>query len=528
MAYRCPKLEAAPSAPPVTAGEAGLVAALFAFAVVVRTWRLYEMPMILHNDEMSVALSARAFLASPPPDLFGLGWMGLPNLHYFLDSLGLRLFGDNLFGARMSSAILGLFSLAGAYLLMRRLFGITAAILLLALTVPFHWHVHFSRMAIHNMWVGAATPWALFFFVSGMQSGALPYFVLSGVAAGIGMQSYFAGRIIPLLFAAWGTLYFFSGPARRRTAVLGTGTALLTAAVTFSPLLLGGHAGLTSLFTRISSVFVFTEINGPHVKMQVGSNAFLPVVAYQIQRIGQLFLTLCDSSGQYGNRIPLINSWGRWPFLGGLLYALYRLTELRWRLIFSWLLLTLVIGGVLTLDPPFLPRLIGISGIILALIAVPLAHLDARFSGGRRKLFRAGLAGLVGMYGFSDLSQYFRVYPVANPPEARDSIVRLLDAHREISHVETFFAQAPEVFGHEAYQFMAPNVTGENLNFTGGDRELLGRLSTRAPSLIVFPERDPVAGWLRRSFPKAQTGTERSADEHADLGWVILRDPGAR
>ena len=119
--------------------EALAVAGVVILALALRVWRIDSIPWTLGGDEGSQGLWARDVIAGRLPNMFGLGWLSVPNMSFYWQAAWFRLFGDDVMGLRLPWAVIGAGTVVGVYLLVRRLFDRWLALLTAALAryLPF-------------------------------------------------------------------------------------------------------------------------------------------------------------------------------------------------------------------------------------------------------------------------------------------------------------------------------------------------------------------------------------------------------
>jgi len=188
----------------VPRSEAALIGCLLVIGFAIRVYGIDDYPIQLHNDEMNTGLSARKFLHNPMPQVFATGWWGQPGLGFYLTSLFMRMFGDSLFGLRMSSACYGMVFLLGLYIAARILFCARVAIIALILTTALPAHIHFSRAGFQQMQSLTFSLWALVLFLLALRNRRWLYFTLSGVLLGISFQTYTVAFLVPIVIGRFG------------------------------------------------------------------------------------------------------------------------------------------------------------------------------------------------------------------------------------------------------------------------------------------------------------------------------------
>ncbi len=515
--------------------EASAVAGLLGAGYLLRTITLYWIPVFVHNDEVSVLLEGRKFLGPNPPGLFATGWYGCPNLGLALNGVWLRLFGNDLMGGRLGSVVLGMLSLLGAWWLTRLLFGRRPALLALAVLVPWHWHVQLSRSAHHYVQAVAFGTWALAFTAAGLRSRRPGWFVASGVLLGVALQTYYSARLLPLLVTAWIAVWALEAPQDRRRAAMGFVLIALTALAVCAPLIPHYMEHPAAFNLRTWDVFVFSPLVRDHVLDVIGAEpTVVAVLAYQLRRIGGFLFRGPDAAVQYGHEGPFLDPFLWAPFLAGLF-----LLVARWRKPESWLPLlwisgTMVAGGILTIDPPFSPRLSIMVTAIPMVVAVgfeAVLSLRARGAPWRLVTTAAVTALLAGSWAWN-VEDYFVRFPLIRHSRRRDRIVRLLEGHPGARSIVNLYAQ-PEDFTYRSYAFAAPDARGINM---GRSEERRVPAGPDAMSTVGVPRREmeTVAAEIARLQPPILVvgpHASRLAALYRRAGsgeWGILWDPWAR
>ncbi|MCE7958428.1 MAG: hypothetical protein DYH06_10905, partial [Acidobacteria bacterium ACB2] len=457
---------------PWTRAEAVVFLALLAAAAALRAYELAEIPYRLHNDEMSCGIEAARFLSEPRPSLFGTGWFDCPNLGFFLTSLPMLLAGPTLEALRSSAVVLGLMSLAGAYVLVRQAAGVPTALVLLALNAADPWSVHLGRTGFHYVQATAAAMLALALFLGALGSGRRLPAAGAGVVLGVGLQTYYAAWLVPFGVLALALLW---GAAAGRPAWRGAGRAVLLAAagavVATAPLVrhYARNPGLLGL--RSAEVVVFGPLSREHVLAAVGSDSPAAIAAHQAERVASLFVGGGDTSEQFGFDGPFVPRWLWPPYVAGLLLACARALRTRpgaepgeragTAFLLAWIAMTLVAGGILTIDPPFSPRLCVMAPVLLfpAALALAWAWGESRRLGAAPRATATGLlAAFLLLLGWWNARDYFAGFGAKAAGVRRDGIARLVARHPSVGGVLNLFPQ-PELHWHEAYGFLAPGRT---------------------------------------------------------------------
>lgn len=521
---------------PVALLEAAGVGALLAAAALLRTWNLEGLPERLHNDEMRCGLEALAFLGPNPPPVFDVGWFACPRLGFFLISPFLEAFGRDLFGLRLFAAFFGLLSLAATWGLVRGLLGPRAAILLLALNTVYAWHIHLSRTGFIYVLAPAVIPLVLLAFVEGVGTGRLLPFGVAGVLLGIAVQTYYAAWILAPLLVSFTVALAVVDREGRAARLRGLLVTLLLSVLTAAPLLAVYAKKPASLTKRSSMVWVLGSEARPHVEAVIGSSRPATILAHQVHATLAGLVRGQDTSVQFGMPGPLVPVPLLLPFVAGALLACRRWREPGPMLLLLWVGGTLISGSVLTIDPPFTPRLAGISAVLLVFCAIAfdaLCELAASARSASRAALGIALAGGVALWVAASLASELRtwlvVYPASTWTGPRDVIPRVLRVHPEIP-VAVFLGPGAEAFDYQSFTFLAPGVRGLNAaDAKDRARETAARAVAAGRSVLLYEGATPSAD---RLLPELLARGARVREEGRSRGgvrwWIVARaDPGA-
>jgi hypothetical protein len=167
-------------------------------------------------------------------------------MYFYLQAASIKLFGDSVAGVRVVSALIGTLAVLFTYLLARRLFGRTAALLAAAFLAVYHYHLFFSRVASVQVADTLFVVASLYFLDRAFGEQRRVDAVLAGIALGFSQYFSFAGRLMLPVLGAY-LLFALVRPAEKRVApswatdwqprVRLAGWVLLSATVTAMPLL---------------------------------------------------------------------------------------------------------------------------------------------------------------------------------------------------------------------------------------------------------------------------------------------------
>lgn len=367
--------------------EWGLVGVITLIGFGLRYWRLTEFPSHVDNDVARMGLYGLELIEEQ-----NYNWLGFSNSEHLLSydqflAWSMRLFGSNHYGLVMSSVIAGTLTLPVVFLLGRSLFNAQTGIIATALLATSYTHIHFSRtMFGPSSTLFAALTFYLLF--RGIRTQGATWFALAGITTGFAQLLYDSSRIIPVIVVAivgWQILW------QRRTAIAlikNWAVFALGALIGFGPMLGFAIIDFHSFVGRGHTVALWSPRVWNHAIATYKTDSVWTVVLEQIRRTFLTFYLFGDGSPHFSFQRPMVSALTAVLLSLGMGYALIRIRDLRYFGLVAWIMLTFILGGVITYDPPYWPHL----NIVLPAVAIIAAFATDRIV----VLFRAhtGVFGL--------------------------------------------------------------------------------------------------------------------------------------
>jgi 4-amino-4-deoxy-L-arabinose transferase-like glycosyltransferase len=398
--------------------DAFLLLMLTVAAWGLRCLNLGGMPRTLHNDEAVMAVSAVRLLHEPLADPAFIDTQGYVNLWYYTLALSIRLFGETIAGVRTLPALLGVLTIPATYLFLRILFPRRIAISASILLATFHFHIHFSRLALNN--VADPLLGVLIFgcLILGWRTQRASLFALAGVLLGLGLYFYTGARLFFVLTLVMGALWLLSRLPRWRTwassqyiaplmmAVLGT---WLVAAPIVQNILLNPKPFTTRFRRDGLSLEKIQQLSG---EQEVTPFVFL---LEQAKRAGLAFHYYpdVDIGGFYDRVLPLLSVVPGTLMVLGVGVCLYHWRRWRFQLPLVWLALAILLGGILMVRPPSVQRYITLAPVLCLLIALGvdlLYRIANRFLPRLERWWRLAVVLLIAYMAVDNLQRYFADY----------------------------------------------------------------------------------------------------------------------
>jgi 4-amino-4-deoxy-L-arabinose transferase-like glycosyltransferase len=296
--------------------------------------------------------------------------------------VGFATFGLSVLGLRLPSAVLGILSFIPLYFLVRGWLGQRVARIACVLFAFSHSAVHFSRIGLWNIQTLflELTSFALL-FAAIRQRRTLPA-AFAGLAAGLALYSYTAGRLIIVVIAAFLALRFLVERRRRPVELAAAFAAGVMVAA--APLVLNYVKNPHILRAdRTGGVLVLAESNLEHLRFATGEISTAEVLWMQTTTTLGGFVSIGDASGQYGTKQPLLSPTTAALALLGLAIVVWRIRRPDSQFLLLWAVLGLVLSSILVVDPPFHPRLV-------VLFPIPYIFAGVALERVLRPLFESG------------------------------------------------------------------------------------------------------------------------------------------
>ncbi len=338
-------------------------------------------PLAISGDEGSIGLEVQRALAGKIPNPFGLIWGPLPALVAFAYALPARLEPTSIVPLRAVGALFGTLALPALFCFARPLVGRRVALGALLLLATFPMHLHFSRLALPQVWdtfFFSAALAALGRGLFGERAARAPW-VLAGLLAGLGQYVYTGSLLLPLLLALGIVLVLLYEPERLDGRWPGVLLMALLFALVAGPLLLYGLRHPAEWLARANQVGIFQS--GWLAAESALRGQSQPAILWdQLRRALFGFAFFVEKSEVWGPGTPLAP-----PLLSAGLFLGLIVSLRRWRspevpLLHGWFWGVVVFAGALTLNPPTSNRLVAITPVVCLLAALGWAGVASGLS----------------------------------------------------------------------------------------------------------------------------------------------------
>ena len=524
------------------------VAAITAVAVFFRVYRLPSVPAEMTSDHAEKLLDVYDVLSGRRPIFFPRN-TGREMVQFYLTAILIRFTPLTIghLALKVGTVLFGIVTVPLTFLLGRELYGRRVGLLAAFFLAVSHWHVAISRVGLRFPFTAAFAVPALYFLLRALKGNGRNDWLAAGATLGMGLHTYTAMRIVPLLFV------LLIG-VRVAADVIGfwrreRGSRIRAQSLTLSFWLNAVLGGLMALL------------------------AFLPLLRFMLERPAMFWYRAASRAGQdlsvgaawrifWGNvqdallmfnyrgdvvpantipEAPELGLVGGALFVPGSIYLIWRLLRHReWSALYTLLaFFVLLLPSILSLafpeENPSVVRAGGAVPFVMIVVAVPLAAIWQRLKtvAGEWTLARGLRAGLFGALLLIAIVQNFQWYFVAYDAH----ILRSSWNATEMGAVVQGFLESGGEMA-DVYHIPYPHwVDTRNIAINAGDitwRQAVTELSAisahaRDPSAklyLLHPADAEALRALRSAYPDGTV--ERYQSDRPGKDFLIYRVPQDR
>ena len=465
---------------------------LIAFAL--RIYRVEAYPP-LHGDEGEMGLAALQVLARDAPPPTATGWLDHPALFHYFQAVPVAIFGRTGFALRLLSVVAGVLCVPIVYQLGRRGWGPVVGLSAAWFLAVAHLHIHFSRIGLNN--IESALFLLLFLLLmTRLRPQRVTVYVLAGLMVGLAQYMYFGSRVIPLI-AALLLLFTWRKKMTDTRQLAAFGLSLL---ITVAPLVAFYFSHPDPFVNRARSVFIFSGNNVKHTlqsdQVSLPEDVW-PLLGEQLRRNLNYFVRDGDRSSFYSASVPGLDMVTAVLFWLGLGLALTRLRRFQDFAVLAWLGLGILVGGVLTIDAPYSPRLLIVMPAVVLLAGIFVGRTGRLLSAYPPRVKRLSLIFVFALVAMLNIKIYFSDFDRNLPPRnlTSDAIAREIGSADQSYQV--FLLGQPHLYAkYGTIHFLAGDEardleTPEDIPLQGGKGLLFIALPNQIETLDGIKQRWP-------------------------------------
>ena len=342
-------------------------------------------PPGIEHDEVANWLINRSILDEGNFAVYFTRAYGHEAVFHYIQALSVALIGDSPFALRLPAIFAGVLGIAITFALARKLFDVKAALLAAGLLAILFWSVFYSRLGLRAIWLPVFSGLSFYFFWQGWADSAKRRwgaFLLAGMFAGIGFNTYMAGRALPIfygLFVVYLTMVHWTQFKQRWQGIL---LFMIVFGFVCLPLLL-------FLQNNPGAEFRVAEVAMPLEALRNGD--IQPILENALKIVGMFGFTGDPLWRQNVAGQPVFEPMMAIIFYGSVIYVLWKWRDARFAFLLLWLG-TAVIPSLVTIDAPSSIRIINALVVITIFPAIlihkllELSTVSSQLSTKNRKL----------------------------------------------------------------------------------------------------------------------------------------------
>lgn len=494
----------------------GLLLAIMIAAFALRVSNITNIPAGIYPDEAQNGVDAQQANSTGQYKLFYEGNQGREGLFINLQALSIKAFGPTEFALKLWSIIFGTLTVLGVFLLNRELFKSNLAGLIGAYLTAFsYWAINFSRIGFRAIMVPFILSFTFYFLFKGIRTKKIHDFVIAGLIYGLGIHTYIAFRVSPLVLI----VLLISIMITRKNFLRDYWKHVL---VFFFALMVISMPMLLDFFvwnpvhyaSRTSVISVFNP--------QTNQGKLIATIARTFSLSIQKYSGMGDLNMRHNYPpYPLLNPLVGISFLIGLIYLTINIVKLFWLrvrkgqrdekldmyvFLMSWFLILLVPEFLANEGNPHALRSIGTLPVVFVISTIPFLWIFKKYNqfGHAYKTFTMSILIFTFLYiGISDPVKYF-VFFAKSPKQHQVFNANLREISKYIRNSEAnekkyvitgsmerltinyLNPTMPNLF--YSYPSQINNIqVGENekiiIIFTGWDWNSINSLHSRIPNL---------------------------------------------
>lgn len=478
--------------------------ALTVLAFLARGIDTTHFPIVLSGDEGSAGLGAVRFVRGEADNIFTVGWYEFPALYFYIQSLFILLLGQTIPALRILSALIGALTVGGVYLLGRAMFGHKTALAAAIFMSAFHYHIHFSRIGLNNIWDGLWYVIILGALWYGWQNEQRASFLLAGVGLGLSQYFYTGGRMLFALIPVWLLIVGMLDRSRLGRVLPDLLLMAMATVVTVLPLAhyFAGHPD------DFMAPMNRTTILGDWMRlaMRDTGQSFWAILSQQIGLGFQAF-TYTPLRHWYVPDTPMLRPLPSALFLLGMTLLVVRLRDTRTVLLGLWVIVCALIGG-LSESAPAAQRYVSAAPVCALLVGYGLSESISLV--GSTLSLRTGLVwavtlALVMGIAADDLRFYFLEYTPRSDFGGENSMIaqRLANyLQSKSSDWQVVFFGSPRMEYHsiESLEYLAPHIRGVSISAPWNSADK-AQISSRNLIFVFLPGHENDLTDVQASYP---------------------------
>jgi 4-amino-4-deoxy-L-arabinose transferase-like glycosyltransferase len=487
---------------------------LFLISTVIRSIDLTNIPTLLNGDEASAGLSAVAFLNGSTRNIFGVSWFSFPSLFFYIQSFFILVFGQTIFAIRFLSAIIGGATVSMVYLFGKRMFSERAGLIAAIFLTGSHFHNHFSRIALNNIFDGFWFVLCVGMLWDGWNNQRRSSFLIAGIGFGLAQYFYASSRFLLVIIPVWIVLSILIDRKKligNRTHILIMLLAFLVVVLPLGFFYLEKPHDFMAPFNRVQSLG-----NWLSKETEILGEPAWKILTDQLIASAKTFVSK-PSEVWYRPKVPMLRPISAGIFIGGLILLGFRLRRSSNNLLLLWIAGFILIGG-LSVPVSAAQRYVAVlpaCALVIGFAVDEIARLLEKAWQKRRKVLTYASLILISAVCISDLHFYFFDYTSISDVGSTNTLVaqRLANYLQDKENLQVAFFGTPRMgyYSINSTAYLAPQVQGLDFNHPWGSEEN-PQLTAEQIMFVFLPGNQDNIGLVVQDYPNGTAAIEHNID----------------
>lgn len=359
-----------------------LLFAIVLLGLFLRTWRIDQTPPGVYPDEAVNGEDALRALETGQFQWFYPANQGREGLFMNLVALCFKFFGVSVLTLKLPAIIFGTLTIWGIFLLAKEIFNERVGFISAFLTAVSFWTLNFSRISFRANMLPFVLVFSFYFVFKALRTKKLSDFAIGGFIFGIGMHTYIAWRIAPLILVFLLISLILSQKKFLKEYWKGILTFSLLCIIAAAPMFWTFYYHPEYFESRSDSISVLSpKMNEGHPIQALAKSFTLSLIKYNFWG---------DQNWRHNYPpYPILDPLTGTAFLFGFFYCLYRLIKLvQFRIhgirnkdlniylfLVSWFFIMLAPEFMTAEGLPHALRSIGTSSVVFIMAAIALEKL---------------------------------------------------------------------------------------------------------------------------------------------------------
>jgi 4-amino-4-deoxy-L-arabinose transferase-like glycosyltransferase len=494
-----------------------LVIGMTGVAFLFRSILANRIPITLTGDEAAAGIAAEEFTRGAWNNIFITSWYAFPSFFFTIPAFFIGILGHTTLALRIPSALAGALTVTASFFVARAMFGTRTAWFTAAFLAVLHFHLHFSRIGLNNIWDGLWYVLAIGSLWVGWEKDRRNAYLLAGLSLGLSQYFYSSSHTLVVLILGWIIIAALIDRPRLKRAWPNLVIMFLVTGIVALPLAWFYIKHPNTFMEPMNRVALTSQWLHQEV-----INTGLPAWRIILRQVGLALgsYTYQPLRAWYTPNVPILRPFAAALFFIGIILLLLR--EQKWYIIppLLWLFTFMAVGGF-SESTPAAQRLVAAAPVCALVVGYGLSEgtalLEKVFEKGKRWITILSIV-LMAALAIDELYFYFRVYTPYNAlsvARSNDVIAQSLADYLETKPRDTqvIFFGSPNMgfYSIPSIQYLVPGIKGIDISETWSSK-FKPQITSDHLLFVFLPNHLDQVVLVQADYPHGQLYSFQAAD----------------